>query len=106
VEVSVIDNNKFSEGYKAVWNSPHAHVQPTAVYSVNIYQIQDLILRNRQITVRDIAPNSGVSVETVIHEHTLLENMCLAETWVHCFSPEPKQSSWNGVTSNHHPENS
>lgn len=80
--------------------SPHDHVQPTAVYSVNIHQIQKLILRNKQITVHDIAPNSGVSVETVINEHSLLENGCTASL--------QKQSSpsWNGVTSDHHPENS
>jgi hypothetical protein len=43
---------------------------------MNIPCVEELIVRSRQITVYDIASNSGISVEsveTIIHEHLLFE---------------------------------
>lgn len=70
---SVYDwKDKSPEGHKEVLNLPHVHIHPTAVCDVNICSIEQLIVGNKQITVHDIATNSGIrigSVETIIHEH-------------------------------------
>jgi hypothetical protein len=44
----------------------------TAVYDVDIPCVEDMISRNRQTTVHDVASNSVLSVEnieTVVHEN-------------------------------------
>jgi hypothetical protein len=74
-------NSKFSEGCKEVFDLPHAQVQPTAVRDVNILHIEELIFGNTQITVRNIASISGISVgsvETAIHETYCSKNVCWA----------------------------
>jgi accessory colonization factor AcfC len=60
---SVYDwHNKFSEYHMEVSNLLHAHIQIRAVTDVNIRLVEGLILRNRQITVCNIAYNSAISV--------------------------------------------
>jgi hypothetical protein len=71
------------EGHKKVSNILHAHVPATAVQDTNNFCIKELILGKRQITVRDIASISGISVgnvETIIHELSLFET--LGALWV------------------------
>jgi hypothetical protein len=56
-----------------------AHMQLTAVTDVNIHHIEELILENRRIAVRDIASEVCISVgsvETIIHEHLLFKKVC------------------------------
>jgi hypothetical protein len=71
--VSVYDwKDKSPEGHKEVLNLSHILVHPTAVFYVNICNIRQLIVGNKQITLHDIASNSGIcvgSVVTIIHEH-------------------------------------
>jgi hypothetical protein len=70
--------SKFPESSNEVWNIPHGHVQPTAVCSVNIPHVAELILGNREIMLHDTASNSGISVgsvEPIIREHLLLNKM-------------------------------
>lgn len=55
----------------------------SAVHDVNISCVE-LISRNGQITVHDVASNCGISVEnfeTIIHEHMLFKKMC---AWLWC----------------------
>jgi hypothetical protein len=65
-----------SETHKEVLNVLHAHIQPIAVRDVNIHCSQELILRNKQSSVFEIAPNIGISVETIIHEYLLFTEVC------------------------------
>jgi hypothetical protein len=60
VQVSVIGTIRL-EDHEGVWNSPHADVKPRAIYIINIHRVQELILRNREIKVRDIASNINIS---------------------------------------------
>jgi hypothetical protein len=56
---------------RSLINQKH-HVQPTAVTNVNICQVKELLLENRQTEVHDIASKVCVSVgsaETIIHEY-------------------------------------
>jgi hypothetical protein len=61
--------SEFFEGCEEVLNLPHTHIGPEAVH-VNVSGNKELILGKRQITMRDISSNSGISVgnvETIIH---------------------------------------
>jgi hypothetical protein len=63
---SVYDwKGKSPEGHKEVFNLPHAHIHPTAVCVMNICSIETLILGKSQITVRNIASNSGTVLEVL-----------------------------------------
>jgi hypothetical protein len=46
----------FYESHTEVLNLLHAHVQPTAVHSVNIHHVEELILGNRRIAMHDMHP--------------------------------------------------
>jgi hypothetical protein len=57
--------SKFPEICKEVVNILHAHIQPTAVWDVNVCFVKELILGDRQIALYDTATNSGISVGSV-----------------------------------------
>jgi hypothetical protein len=50
-----------------------------AIKKSNTCCIEELILRNRQITICDITSNSGItvrSVETIVLEHLFFKKVC------------------------------
>jgi histone-lysine N-methyltransferase SETMAR len=70
---------QFREGRELVTNEAHGHIRPTAVTPVNIARVEQVILQNRQVTVRDIAAEVNISVgsvETIIHEHLRFRKVC------------------------------
>ena len=70
---------QFREGRELVTNEAHGHIRPTAVTPVNIARIEQMILENRRVTVRDIAAEVNISVgsvETIIHDHLRFRKIC------------------------------
>ncbi|XP_026805906.1 protein GVQW3-like [Rhopalosiphum maidis] len=62
----------FKDGRKTVENEPHDRRPRTSVTPDNIRRVEQLILEDRRMNVRDISAEVGISigsVESIIHEH-------------------------------------
>lgn len=73
----------FAEGRDMVENEPHNRRPRTSITPDNIKRVEEMILEDRRVTVRDLSEEVGISIgsiESIIHNH--LEYRKITARWV------------------------